>query len=35
MNEDACNHALVAMGEKANRRPAKKLANVLGAVLVG
>lgn len=35
MGEDACNHVLVAMGEKANRRPAKKLANVLGAVLVG
>lgn len=35
MNEDACNHALVTMGVKANRRPAKKLANVLGAVLVG
>lgn len=35
MDEDACNQALVAMGERANRRPAKKLANVLGAVLVG
>lgn len=35
MDEDACNQVLVAMGEKKNRRPAKKLANVLGAVLVG
>ena len=35
MDEDACNQVLLAMGEKANRRPGKKLANVLGAVLVG
>lgn len=35
MDEGACNRVLIAMGEKTNRRPAKKLANVLGAVLVG
>ena len=34
MDADACNQTLVLMGEKTNRRPDKKLANVLGASLV-
>lgn len=34
MDADACNKTLVLMGEKTNRRPDKKLANVLGATLV-
>lgn len=34
MDADACNQTLVLMGEKANKRPEKKLANVLGASLV-
>lgn len=34
MNFDDCNKALVLMGEKTNKRPDKKLANMLGASLV-
>lgn len=34
MDSDACNHTLTLMSEKTNRRPEKKLANVLGASLV-
>ena len=34
MDTDACNQTLVLMGERANKRPEKKLANVLGASLV-
>lgn len=34
MDAEACNQTLVLMGEKTNRRPDKKLANVLGASLV-
>lgn len=34
MDSDACNRTLVLMGEKTNKRPDKKLANVLGASLV-
>ena len=34
MDIDACNRTLVLMGEKINRRPDKKLANVLEASLV-
>lgn len=34
MDSDACNQALVLMGEKTNKRPDKKLANVLGASLI-
>lgn len=34
MDENACNQTLVLMGEKTNRRPKKKLANVLGASLM-
>lgn len=33
MDADACNQTLVLMGEKTNKRPDKKLANVLGASL--
>ena len=35
MDGEACNQTLVLMGEKTNRRPEKKLANVLGVSLVG
>lgn len=34
MDADACNETLMLMGEKTNKRPDKKLANVLGASLV-
>lgn len=34
MDADACNQTLALMGEEANRRPEKKLANILGASLV-
>lgn len=34
MDADACNETLVLMGEKTNKRPDKKLANVLGASLI-
>ena len=34
MDSDACNEALVLMGEKTNKRSDKKLANVLGASLI-
>ena len=34
MDADACNQALVLMGEKTNKRSDKKLANVLGASLI-
>lgn len=34
MDSEACNVALALMGKKANKRPDKKLANVLGATLV-
>ena len=34
MDADECNKTLELMGEKANKRPEKKLANVLQASLV-
>ena len=34
MDAEACNKTLILMGEKTNKRPEKKLANVLGATLV-
>lgn len=35
MDHEACNRALELMGEEKNKRPDKKLANVLGASLAG